>query len=221
MKIIPVGGYKNAFVFGPHPLILHKLTILRDKTTNKKDCRELVHELTLFLMAEATYALEVEDVTVQTPVAECVGKRLSSKADPVIFPIWRAGDGMKDAALQMLPTANLGAIGMYRNEESKPVDYFHKPEEMPPGIVDVFILDPMLATGGSAAAAVTLIKKSSTSKLNIRFLSIFAAPQGIKCLSGEHPDITIYTCVVDEGLNDHNYIVPGCGDMGDRLYGTK
>jgi uracil phosphoribosyltransferase len=204
-----------------HPLVAHKLTLLRDKDTNKKACRELVDELATFLLVEATRDLELGLRCVQTPLSSVFGATLKY-TDQIIFPIWRAGHGMLGAALTMMPTAVIGAIGMYRNEEThEPTPYFFKPERIEPRHRDVFVLDPMLATGGSGSAAVTEIKAAAEHELDIRFLSIFAAPEGVARLSREHPDVKIYVCTVDEKLNEQAYIVPGMGDAGDRLFGTR
>jgi uracil phosphoribosyltransferase len=201
-----------------HPLIQHKLTILRDKTTGVKEFREVVSELAALMCYEATRDLPVREVDVETPLVVCKSKVISGKKLALI-PILRAGLGMVDGMLGLLPAAKVGHIGMYRDPETlEPVDYYSK---LPSDIAerDAILLDPMLATGGTLAAAVSLLKKHGVS--HIKLLCLIAAPEGIKVMQGAHPDVPIYTCCVDERLNDHAYIVPGLGDAGDRIFGTK
>ena len=202
-----------------HPLVQHKLALLRDKSTTKKDFRALVGELTVFLMVAATCDLELNDVTVETPLMPCACRQLV-RPDPYIFQILRAGQGMMDAALSMIPTARIGASGIYRNEETlEAVSYFHKPQKIT-GPCDVFVVDPMLATAHTATKAITDIKNSADECLHIRMLAIIAAPEGVAALQAAHPDVEIFTCALDQQLNEKGYILPGLGDAGDRLFGT-
>ena len=200
-----------------HPLLQHKLTALRAKETGSKEFRELASEITLLLAYEALKEVEVEDVEIETPLEGMTGKRL--KGDIVIVPVLRAGVGMLDGMLSLVPTAKVGFVGMYRDPETKePVEYYCKlPENVtnPLGI----IIDPMLATGGSLAATVDLLKRQGIERVVI--ISILSAPEGVAAVEARFPDIPIYTAAVDRYLNDRKYIVPGLGDAGDRLYGTK
>ncbi len=199
-----------------HPLIQHKLSIMRDKNTLVKDFRECAHEIGLLLGYEATADLELEDFELETPMTKMVGKR--TKKGVALIPILRAGLGMVDAMMDIIPSAKIGHIGLYRNEETlEPVEYYCK---VPTDIEkrQVLVLDPMLATGGSAVDAITLIKKRGAK--NIKFVCIIAAPVGIEALRKAHPDVDIYCGAVDEKLNENGYIVPGLGDAGDRLFGT-
>jgi uracil phosphoribosyltransferase len=200
-----------------HPLLQHKLTALRAKATGHKEFRELASEITLLLAYEALKEVEVEDVAIQTPLEGMTGKRV--KGDIVIVPVLRAGIGMLDGMLSLVPTAKVGFVGMYRDPETKqPVEYYCKlPESLadPLGI----IIDPMLATGGSLAATVDLLRRNGIDRVVI--ISILSAPEGIAVIEDRFPDLPIYTAAVDKCLNDHKYIVPGLGDAGDRLYGTK
>jgi len=201
-----------------HPLIEHKLTILRDKRTGTKEFRELISELSSFLCYEALRDAELEDREIETPMAKMVGKVLDE--DKYAFvPILRAGTGMLDGLINIMPNAKIGHIGMYRNEETlKPVRYFYKaPKDIEKR--EVIILDPMLATGGSGIDAITLLKESGAKKL--KFLCIIAAPEGIKAMQEKYPDVPIYCTAIDEKLNEIGYIVPGLGDAGDRIFGTK
>ncbi|MGI6270502.1 MAG: uracil phosphoribosyltransferase [Candidatus Howiella sp.] len=201
-----------------HPLIQHKLTILRDKETGSKQFRELVNEIAMLMCYEATRDLPLKEVEVETPVALAKTKVLAGRKLAFV-PILRAGIGMVDGALTLVPAAKVGHIGLYRDPETlAPVEYYCK---MPPDMSerDVFILDPMLATGGSAIAAIDLIKRHNPK--TIRFMCILAAPEGVKALTEAHPEIQVYCAAVDEKLNDHGYIVPGLGDAGDRIFGTK
>lgn len=199
-----------------HPLIQHKLSIMRDKNTTVKDFRECAHEIGLLLGYEATKDLELEEFELETPITKMVGKR--TKRGVALIPILRAGLGMVDALMNLIPSARIGHIGLYRNEETlEPVEYYCK---VPTDIEkrQVLVLDPMLATGGSAVDAITLIKKRGAK--NIKFVCIIAAPQGVEALRKAHPDVDIYCGAVDEKLNEKGYIVPGLGDAGDRLFGT-
>lgn len=201
-----------------HPLILHKLSILRDKGTSVKEFRELVSEIAMLMCYEATRDLPLEDVEIETPVAKATVKRIAGKKLAIV-PILRAGLGMVDGMLNLIPAAKVGHIGMYRNEETlEPVEYYCK---LPNDINEreVFVLDPMLATGGSACDAIGQIKKRGAK--HIKFIGLVAAPQGLKALHEAHPDVDIYVGALDEKLNDNGYIVPGLGDAGDRIFGTK
>jgi uracil phosphoribosyltransferase len=201
-----------------HPLIQHKLTIIRCKDTSVKEFREIVSEIAMLMCYEATRDLPLKDVEVETPVAMAKVKKISGKKLAVV-PILRAGLGMVDGMLAMIPSAKVGHIGLYRDPETlEPVEYYCK---MPPDIAerDVIIVDPMLATGGSATAAITFMKKYGCK--HIKLMCILAAPEGVKRIEKDHPDVDIYVAAVDEYLNDHGYIVPGLGDAGDRIFGTK
>ena len=201
-----------------HPLIEHKLAILRNKKTGTKEFRELVSELAMFLCYEAMKDAKLEEVEVETPIQKTKAKMLNE--DKYAFvPILRAGTGMLEGITTIVPNAKIGHIGMYRNEETlKPVKYFFK---VPKDIKEreVLILDPMLATGGSGCDAIQMIKEEGVKK--IKFLCIIAAPEVIKKMQEEHPDVEIYCAQVDEKLNENGYIVPGLGDAGDRIFGTK
>lgn len=199
-----------------HPLIQHKLSIMRDKNTSVKDFRECAHEIGLLLGYEATKDLELEEFELETPITKMVGKR--TKCGVALVPILRAGLGMVDALMDLIPSAKIGHIGLYRNEETlEPVEYYCK---VPTDIEkrQVLVLDPMLATGGSAVDAITLLKRRGAK--NIKFVCIISAPCGIEALRKAHPDVDIYCGAVDEKLNEKGYIVPGLGDAGDRLFGT-
>ena len=201
-----------------HPMVQHKLSILRDKATSCKQFRELVRELALFEGYEATRDLPLSDVDVETPICTARCKQVSGKKLAVV-PILRAGLGMVDGVLDLIPAARVGHLGMYRNEETLvPVEYYCK---LPNDINEreVFVLDPMLATGGSACDAIGQIKKRGAK--HIKFIGLVAAPQGLKALHEAHPDVDIYVGALDEKLNDNGYIVPGLGDAGDRIFGTK
>ncbi len=208
---------KNVHVLD-HPLIQHKLTIMRDKHTGTKQFRELVSEVAMLMCYEATRDLPLEEVEVETPI--CVAKTKAIAGRKLAFvPILRAGLGMVDGVLNLLPSAKVGHIGMYRDPvTATPVDYYCKlPEDLPER--DVIVLDPMLATGGSAIDAVDKIKKFGPR--SIKFMCILAAPEGIKAFTDKHPDVEVFCAAQDECLNDHCYIVPGLGDAGDRIFGTK
>ena len=201
-----------------HPLILHKLSILRDKNTGVKEFRELIGEIAGLMCYEATRNLSVEEVIVETPVAPAKCYRLAGKKLAIV-PILRAGIGMVDGMLSLLPSAKVGHIGLFRYPEPlEPVKYYYK---MPPDIAerDVFVVDPMLATGGSAIAAIDFLKQDGVQR--IMLLNILAAPEGVAAVQAAHPDVDIYVAALDEKLNDHGYIVPGLGDAGDRIFGTK
>ena len=201
-----------------HPLIQHKLSILRRTTTSTKDFRELVDEIAMLMGYEVSRDLPLEDVEIQTPVATTVQKQLAGKKLAIV-PILRAGIGMVDGFLSLLPAAKVGHIGMYRDEETfQPVEYLVKlPEDIDQR--QIFVVDPMLATGGSAILAVDSLKKRGAA--SIKFVCLVAAPEGVAALQEAHPDVDIYTAALDEKLNEHGYIVPGLGDAGDRLFGTK
>lgn len=201
-----------------HPLIQHKLSILRREDTSTKDFRELVNEIAMLMGYEVSRDLPLEEVEIQTPITKTVQKQLSGKKLAIV-PILRAGIGMVDGFLSLVPAAKVGHIGMYRDEETlEPVEYLVKlPEDIDQR--QIFVVDPMLATGGSVILAVDSLKKRGAA--NIKFVCLVAAPEGVKKLQDAHPDIDIYTASLDEKLNENGYIVPGLGDAGDRLFGTK
>ena len=201
-----------------HPLIQHKLAILRSKKTGVKEFRELIGEISGLMCYEATRNLPVEEVTVQTPVAKAKCYKLAGKKLAII-PILRAGLGMVDAMLDLIPSAKVGHIGLYRDPEThQPVEYYCKlPEDI--GNRRVFVVDPMLATGGSAIAAIDFLKQHGCR--NIIMMNIIGCPEGVKAVQEAHPDVDIYVAAIDEKLNEHAYIVPGLGDAGDRIFGTK
>ena len=201
-----------------HPLIQHKITYIRREETGSKEFREIVSEIAALMCYEATRNLKLKDVRIKTPICEMTGKELSGKKMAIV-PILSAGLGMVDGMLRMIPAAKVGHIGLYRNPETyEPVEYYCK---LPADCSEreVFVVDPMLATGGSSVAAIQLLKEKGVK--NIRFLCIVAAPEGIERMKAEHPDVDLYVGVLDEGLNEHKYIVPGLGDAGDRIFGTK
>ena len=207
----------KVYVFD-HPLIQHKLSILRDKNTSVKVFRELVGEIAQLMCYEATRDLPLEEVKVETPVATAVCHRIAGKKLAIV-PILRAGLGMVDGMVAMMPNVKVGHIGLFRDPETlEPVKYYFK---MPPDIAerDVIIVDPMLATGGSAVAAVQFLKEVGVK--NLKLMCIIAAPEGIAAVQEAHPDVDIYVAAQDEHLNDHGYFVPGLGDAGDRIFGTK
>ncbi len=208
---------KNVTVFD-HPLIQHKTTILRQTTTSNKEFRESVEEITMLMCYEALRDLPLEDVEIETPIQKTVQKMIKGK-DIAIVPILRAGLGMVNGMLNLVPTAKVGHIGMYRDEETmQPQEYYCKlPTDIDKRLV--VVVDPMLATGGSAIDAISQIK--SYGATNIKFLCLIAAPEGIDSLTKAHPDVQIYCANVDECLNERCYIVPGLGDAGDRIFGTK
>ena len=201
-----------------HPLLQHKLTILRDENTGVKDFRQVVSEIATLMCYEATRDLPTEDVEIKTPI--CTGKFKSIAGKKLaIVPVLRAGLGMVDGILTLIPSAKVGHIGLYRDPDTlEPVEYYCK---MPNDITEreVIILDPMLATGGSASAAIQFIKNYEVK--HIKLMNIIAAPEGIERVHHDHPDVDIYCAALDEKLNDHGYIVPGLGDAGDRIFGTK
>ena len=201
-----------------HPLIQHKVSLLRNKSTGTKEFKELVSELAMLLCYEATRDLPTEEVEIETPIAVAHTQVLAGRKLALV-PILRAGLGMVDGMLSLLPAAKIGHIGLYRNEETlEPVEYYCK---LPSAIQEreVIVLDPMLATGGSARDAITQIKKRGAQ--NIKFIGIIAAPEGLKALHEAHPDVDIYVAALDDHLNEKGYIVPGLGDAGDRIFGTK
>ncbi|MDP4088312.1 MAG: uracil phosphoribosyltransferase [Bacillota bacterium] len=201
-----------------HPLIQHKLAIIRDKNTGSKDFRELVEEVAMLMAYEVTRDIQVEEVEIETPICRTKCNMLCGKKLAIV-PILRAGLGMVDGMLKLVPAAKVGHIGLYRDEETlQPVEYFCK---LPQDIQDrdVIVVDPMLATGGSAMDAITLLKKRGA--VNIRLMCLIAAPEGIKAVTAAHPDVDVYIAAIDEKLNEKGYIVPGLGDAGDRLFGTK
>lgn len=199
-----------------HPLIQHKITMLRNENTTTKDFRELANEIALLMGYEATKDLALDDVKVKTPLTETTGKTISKQV--ALVPILRAGLGMVDALMSLIPAAKIGHVGLYRDPQThEPVEYYCK---LPTDIEQrqVLVLDPMLATGGSAAAAIDFIKKRGAKK--IKLMNIIAAPEGVEAVQKAHPDVDIYIGALDERLNENCYIVPGLGDAGDRLYGT-
>ncbi len=205
----------NVYVMN-HPLIQHKITMLRDKETTVKDFRELANEVALLMGYEATKDLELSDIKVETPITETTGKKIDKQV--ALVPILRAGLGMVDAIMSLIPAAKVGHVGLYRDPEThEPVEYYCK---LPTDIEQrqVLVLDPMLATGGSAVAAIDFIKKRGARK--IKLVNIIGAPEGVEAVQKAHPDVDIYIGALDEKLNEKCYIVPGLGDAGDRLFGT-
>ena len=201
-----------------HPLIQHKLTIMRQTTTGPKEFRELLEEISMLMVYEVTRDLPTEEVEVETPICKCTTRMLSGKKLGIV-PILRAGLGMVDGISNMIPACRIGHIGLYRDPETlEPVEYYcklpHDAQER-----ELLVLDPMLATGGSASDAITMIKKRGCN--HIRLVNLIAAPEGIARVQKDHPDVDIYVAGLDSHLNDHGYIVPGLGDAGDRLFGTK
>ena len=201
-----------------HPLIQHKLTLIRDKNTGAKEFRELIKEVSMLMAYEVTRELPLEEVEVETPICVMKGKAIAGRKLAIV-PILRAGLGMVDGFRSLLPAAKVGHVGLYRDPETlNPVEYYCKlPSDVPER--DLLVLDPMLATGGSARAAIRFIKNRGAR--NIKLISIISCPEGIAAVHSEHPDVDIYVAAIDEKLNDHAYIVPGLGDAGDRLFGTK
>lgn len=204
-----------------HPLVKHKLSILRDKGTGTKEFREIIGELSSFLCYEALRDAELNEVEIETPLTKMKAETMNENKYAFV-PILRAGTGMLDGLIKVMPNAKIGHIGLYRNEETlKPVKYYYK---VPKDIAEreVIVLDPMLATGGSAIDAISMIKEDAKNdNMKIKFLCIIAAPEGIKALEEVHPDVQIYAASLDERLNEKGYIVPGLGDAGDRIFGTK
>ncbi|MFC6202009.1 uracil phosphoribosyltransferase [Lactiplantibacillus nangangensis] len=201
-----------------HPLIQHKLTIIREKQCGTKVFREMVNEISTLMAYEVSRDMPLKDIEIETPITTTTQKTLAGKKVAIV-PILRAGLGMVDGVLNMIPAAKVGHVGMYRDEKTlKPVEYFVK---LPSDISQrqLFVVDPMLATGGSAIMAMDMLKKRGAS--NIKFMCLVAAPEGVKALQEAHPDVDIYTAALDDHLNEDGYIVPGLGDAGDRLFGTK
>ena len=201
-----------------HPLIQHKLSILREKSTSVKEFRELISEIAMLMCYEATRDLPLEPVEIETPVAKATVNRIAGKKLAIV-PILRAGLGMVDGMVSMMPNVKVGHIGLFRDPETlEPVKYYFK---MPPDIEerDVIVVDPMLATGGSASAAISFLKADGVK--HIKLMSIIGAPEGVARMQKDHPDVDIFVAALDERLNDHGYIVPGLGDAGDRIFGTK
>ncbi len=201
-----------------HPLIQHKINYIRREEIGSKDFRQIVGEIASLMCYEATRDLKLQDVVIRTPICEMNGKELSGKKLAVV-PILRAGLGMVDGMLNMIPAAKVGHIGLYRDPETfEPVEYYCK---LPADCSEreVFVVDPMLATGGSRVAAIQMLKDKGVK--NIRFMCIIAAPEGVERMEKAHPDVDIYIGALDECLNEHKYIVPGLGDAGDRIFGTK
>lgn len=201
-----------------HPLIQHKLTIMRRANTSSKDFRELLNEISMLMGYEITRELPLEDVEIETPIARATMKRISGKKLAIV-PILRAGLGMVDGLLSLVPVARVGHIGLYRDPEThQPHEYYCK---LPPDISHrlVIVVDPMLATGGSASDAIRMLKDKGCT--HVKLMCLVAAPEGVAKLTADHPDVEVYAAALDDCLNDHAYIVPGLGDAGDRLYGTK
>ncbi len=201
-----------------HPLIQHKIGIIRRSETSSKEFREMIGEIAMLMSFEATRELPLVDINIETPIGKTTAKELAGKKMAVV-PILRAGLGMVEGMLAMIPAAKVGHIGLYRDPETlDPVEYYCK---LPSDIAsrEVYVIDPMLATGGSATAAISMLKEKGAKK--IHFMCIIAAPEGVKRLQKEQPDVDIYIGALDEKLNDHGYIVPGLGDAGDRIFGTK
>lgn len=207
----------KVYVFD-HPLIQHKLAMMRDKNTTVKDFRELVREISMLMAFEVTRDLPLKDVEIETPICKATMKMLKGE-DIAIIPILRAGLGMVDGILELIPNAKVGHIGLFRDPETKlPVEYYCKL----PNDIDsrqIIVVDPMLATGGSASAAIQMLKDKGAKKISL--MCLIAAPEGIAVIEKDHPDVDIFAAAKDECLNDHAYIVPGLGDAGDRLFGTK
>lgn len=201
-----------------HPMIQHKLTLMRQKETGAKDFRQLLEEISLLMGYEVTRELPTEEIEIETPVAKMTAKRIAGKKIAIV-PILRAGLGMVDGLLTLVPVAKVGHIGLYRDPETHlPVEYYFK---MPPDIAErqIIVVDPMLATGGSASDAIASLKKRGCK--DIKLMCLVGAPEGAEKVMADHPDVDIYIAAMDEKLNDHKYIVPGLGDAGDRLFGTK
>lgn len=201
-----------------HPLIAHKISYIRREDVGTKEFREVINEIAQLMCYEATRDLKTKEIKIKTPISETTGRELAGRK-PAIVPILRAGVGMVDGMLSLMPAAKVGHIGLYRNPETlEPVEYYCKlPSDC--GEREVFVVDPMLATGGSSTAAIRMLKEKGVA--NIRFLCIIAAPEGVERMRKEHPDVDIYIGALDEKLNEHGYIVPGLGDAGDRIFGTK
>ncbi|MDE5680506.1 MAG: uracil phosphoribosyltransferase [Lachnospiraceae bacterium] len=201
-----------------HPLIQHKIGYIRRKETGTKDFRQTISEIAMLICYEATRDLRLSDVEIETPICKTIAKELKGKKMAIV-PILRAGLGMVDGVLQLIPAAKVGHIGLYRDPETlNPVEYYCK---LPADCAEreVFVVDPMLATGGSSVAAIQMLKEKGCK--NIHFMCIIAAPEGVEKMKAAHPDVDMYIGAMDEKLNDHGYIVPGLGDAGDRIFGTK
>lgn len=201
-----------------HPLIQHKLTIMRMKETGTKDFRQLLEEISMLMTYEITRDFPLKDVEIETPMGKCTGKQLAASRKVCVVPILRAGLGLQSGVVNMIPTAKVGHIGLYRDPETlKPVEYYCK---MPSDIAErtMLVVDPMLATGGSALAAITMLKEKGAK--NLILMCLVAAPEGVQVINEDHPDVPVYVAAVDDHLNDHGYIVPGLGDAGDRIFGT-
>ena len=201
-----------------HPLIQHKVSLMRSKETSTKAFRELLDEVSMLMAYEVTRDLPLEDIEVETPICKCTAKEIAGKKLAVV-PILRAGLGMVDGVTRLVPSARVGHIGLYRDPNTlEPVEYYCK---LPKDIEerDIILVDPMLATGGSAVAAISFLKKRGCK--SIKMMNLIAAPEGINRVMKEHPDVDVFVAAVDEKLNEHGYIVPGLGDAGDRLFGTK
>lgn len=208
------------FVVLDHPLIQHKLTMIRQKACGTKVFREVVNEISMLMAYEVSRDLPLEDIEIETPMVKTVQKTLSGKKVAVV-PILRAGLGMVDGIVELIPAAKIGHVGLYRDHNTlEPVEYFVK---LPSDIAErqLFVVDPMLATGGSAVAAIDALLKRGAQPSSIKFVCLVAAPEGVEILQQAHPDIDIYTACLDEKLNENGYILPGLGDAGDRLFGTK
>ena len=201
-----------------HPLIQHKLTIMRMKETGTKDFRQLLEEISMLMTYEITRDFPLKDVEIETPMGKCTGKQLAASRKVCVVPILRAGLGLQSGVVNMIPTAKVGHIGLYRDPETlKPVEYYCK---MPSDIAErtMLVVDPMLATGGSASAAITMLKEKGAK--NLILMCLVAAPEGVQVINEDHSDVPVYVAAVDDHLNDHGYIVPGLGDAGDRIFGT-
>ena len=201
-----------------HPLVQHKLTMMRQTDAGAKDFRELLNEISMFIAYEVTKDLPLEDIEIETPICKTTSKVIAGRKLAIV-PVLRAGLGMVDGFLSLVPAAKVGHIGLYRDPETlEPVEYYCKlPSDVPER--EIVVVDPMLATGGSAAAAIGFIKKRGCRR--IKLMNLIAAPEGVKAVQEAHPDVDIFVAALDDHLNDHGYIVPGLGDAGDRLFGTK
>ena len=200
-----------------HPLVQHKLTIMRQKETGSKDFRQLLREIAMLMGYEITRNFPLEDIEIETPVAPCTAKRIAGKKVGIV-PILRAGLGMLDGMLELMPAARVGHIGLYRDPKTlKPVEYYCK---LPPDVAErtLIVVDPMLATGGSSAAALTMLKEHDAKSLIL--MCLVSAPEGIRVVNEAHPDVPVYVAAIDDHLNEQGYIVPGLGDAGDRIFGT-
>ena len=201
-----------------HPLIQHKVTLMRDVNTGTKEFRDLLNEISMLMGYEVTRDFPLEDKEVQTPLVKMMGKQIAGRTLAIV-PVLRAGLGMVEGLLNLMPRTKVGHIGLYRDPETlKPVEYYCK---LPSDLAEreVLVTDPMLATGGSASAAITLLKEKGAK--NIRLMCLVAAPEGVKVVNEDHPEVPIFVAALDDGLNDHGYILPGLGDAGDRIFGTK